>query len=91
MGERDSLGNAGVGLFLDMVCIPFYFTTTEWSARDDKRDGWDDDARSWARTKPRPPTGEGFQRTRGAGTIMQIIIPDGLVFYKGFGREKEIY
>ena len=25
--DRNSLGNAGVSLFLDMVCIPFYFTT----------------------------------------------------------------
>ena len=91
MGERNSLGNAGVGLFLDMMCIPFYFTTTEWSARGDKRDGWDDDARSWVRTEPRPSTGEAFQRTRGAGTILPIIVPDDLVFCKLFAREKGIH
>jgi hypothetical protein len=67
LGERNSLGNAGVGLFLDMVCIPFYFTTTEWSARGDKRDGWDGDARSRARTEPWPSTGEGFRRTHEEG------------------------
>jgi hypothetical protein len=60
MGVRNSLGNAGVGLFLDIVYIPFYFTKTEWSARGDKRAGWDDDARSWAGTEPQPSTREGF-------------------------------
>jgi hypothetical protein len=60
VGERNALGNAGVGLFLDMVCIPFYFATTGLSAKGNKRDEWDGDARSWARTEPRPSTGEGF-------------------------------
>jgi hypothetical protein len=67
LGERNSLGNAGVGLFLDMVCVPFYFTTTEFGARDEKRYEWDDDVRSWTGAEPRPSTGEGFQRTHEEG------------------------